>query len=70
MKALRQWLGDKTESEEETTDTEDDSSTWDTVERQKKNKLKKKLAQKKILLNIERTIKKASHSGDGPDNNG
>ena len=69
MRKLRRWFGDETSGEDESAEesTDQESEHWDTVERKKRNKEKKKRVKAARELRVEETFEKSNHIlGIGP----
>ena len=67
MKALHRWFGDESVLDINSSDSDVDTIEWDTVDRKRRNKAKKKAAEKKKLYIIEQTNWKTEHIlGLGP----
>ena len=64
MEALRKWFGDKSS---ETSETSDDTTGWEELDRTKANKIKRKRAKEARKIKEEQTLNKAAHIlGIGP----
>ena len=59
MKALRKWFGDKTQTEDDSTDGDDNE--WGVIERRKRNNQRRKRTERKRKEREEQTLEKARH---------